>query len=291
MVDQKITFLSSTIYLKEDTFEFCPSRKSGQETIITNYQKATISKKYLVSNISTMLHLSQNSSSNHQILLNDMENNLKPIFLKNAYPLKLIESKFNQFLQNGPKPKPPDVTFTLCIPYTSKNIDFHMQKLTKQIKLVLPSFHIRLAYKGIQLSNLFSADAKPSKPQEIETTNCCYHFKCLCLSHYVGMTGRMIKNRATEHRNPSSAKGIYYHINSCPNYLTRLSYFERENFRLEDGVRARQKKRDKFFMQHFSVLQKSFRSYFERRKTEAFFIRILRPDLNNQNDHRFFALF
>ena len=74
--------------------------------------------------------------------VNDMENNLKPIFLKNAYPLKLIEY---QFLQNGPKPKPPEVTFTLCILYTSKNINFHMQKLTKHIKLVLPSFYIRLA--------------------------------------------------------------------------------------------------------------------------------------------------
>ena len=105
------------------------------------------------------------------------------------------------------------MTFNLCISNTSKTIDFHLQKLIKQIKLILPSFHIRLSYKGIKLSNLFSADAKPPKPNEIETTNCCYHFKCTCLSHYVGMTGRKIKNRATEPRNPSSAKGIYYHIN------------------------------------------------------------------------------
>jgi hypothetical protein len=268
-----------------------PPEKNGQDTILTNYHKATISKKYLVSNIQTMLHHSQNSSSTFDILLNDMENNLKPIFLKNAYPLKLIDSKFMQFLQNGPKPKPPDVTFTLCIPYTSKNIDFHMQKLIKQIKFILPEFHIRLAYKGIHLSNLFSADAKPKNPEVIETTNCCYHFKCGCLSHYVGMTARSIKTRATEHRNPSSAKGIYYHIHSCPNYLSRLSEFESLNFRPEHGIRAKQKLRDKFFMQHFKILQKSFRSYFDRRKTEAFFIRILRPDLNDQNSHRFFALF
>ena len=238
-----------------------------------------------------MLHLSKNSSSNHEILLNDMEHNLKPIFIKNAYPLTLINSKFLQFLQNGPKPKPPESSFTLCIPYTSKTIDFHIQKLIKQIKLFLPHFHIRLAYKGIKVSNLFSSDAKPLKSKEIETTNCCYHFKCICLSHYVGMTGRMIKTRAIEHRNPSSAKGIYYHINSCPDYLTKLSNFERDNFRLENGVRARKKLIDKFFMQHFKLLQKSFRSNYERRKTEAFFIRILRPDLNDQNNHRFFTLF
>ena len=176
----------------------------------------------------------------------------------------------------------------MCIPYTSKDIDFHIQKLIKQIKLVLPNFHIRLAYKNIKLSTLFSADAKPPKSPEIETTNCCYHFKCLCLSHYVGMTGRMIKNRAVEHRNPSRAKGIYYHIHSCPNYLARLANFERENFLLETGVGARQKLRDKFYMQHFSVLQKGFKSYSDHRKTGTFFIIILRPD---QNDHRSFTLF
>ena len=105
------------------------------------------------------------------------------------------------------------------------------------------------------------------------------------------MTARTINTRATEHRNPSKAKGIYYHIHSCPNYLTRLAEFENTNFRPSDGVRARIKMRDKFFMQHFRVLQKSFGSYFDRRKSEAFFIRILRPDLNDQNDHRSFTLF
>ena len=105
------------------------------------------------------------------------------------------------------------------------------------------------------------------------------------------MTGRKIRTRAKEHRNFSTAKGIYYHIHSCPNYLERLHNFERENFLLEQGVRARQKIRDKFYFGHFSVLQRGFRSYFERRKTEAFFIRILRPDLNEQNSHRYFSLF
>ena len=141
------------------------------------------------------------------------------------------------------------------------------------------------------MSNLFSADAKPPKSHEIDTNNCIYHFKCLCLSNYVGMTGRKIRTRAKEHRNFSTAKGIYYHIHSCPNYLERLRNFERENFLLEQGVRARQKIRDKFYFGHFSVLQRGFKNYFERRKTEAFFIRILRPDLNEQNSHRYFTLF
>ena len=291
MLDNKLNFLSSTIFLENDTFEFRPYRKQASETILSNFRKAIISEKYLISNIFTMLHLSKNSSSTHEILLYDMENNLKPILLNNAYPLKLIKSKFTQFLQNGPKPKPPDVIFTLNLPYTSRNMDYHIKKMINDIKLIMPTFHIRLVYKSIRVSNLFSADSKPKKSDILESTNCCYQFKCLCKSHYVGMTARMIKTRATEHRNPSSAKGIYYHINSCPTYLFHLAEFERKNSNANTGKRAKKKIKDSFFMQHFKILQKRFRSYFERRKTEAFFIRILRPDLNDQKDHNCFALF
>ena len=201
MVDNELTFLSSTIFLTNGSFEFRPSRKNGAETILTNFNKATISEKYIVSNIFTMLHHSQNSSSSHDIFLNDMENNLKPILLNNGYPLKTINSNYFKFLRNGPKPKPPDVNFSLSIPYTSKTIDYHIKKLIAQIKVVMPNFHVRLAYKGIKLSNLFSADAKPKISEEIQTTNCVYHFKFLCLSHFVSMTARTIKARATEHRN------------------------------------------------------------------------------------------
>ena len=135
MIDNELNFLSSTIFIEDNTFRFRPYRKNGCETILTNYKKTTISKKYLVSNISTMLHNSKNSSSDEEILLKDIKTNLKPILGNNCYPLKLLDSKFKQFLEYGPKPKPPDVTFTLCISYSSKNIDFHIQKMIKQIKI------------------------------------------------------------------------------------------------------------------------------------------------------------
>jgi hypothetical protein len=76
-----------------------------------------------------------------------------------------------------------------------------------------------------------------------------------------------------------------------PDYLTRLNKFENENFRPRDGVRAKQKLRDKFFMSHFKVLQKRFGSYYARRKAEDYFHRIYQPDLNDQKDNRFFSLF
>ena len=91
------------------------------------------------------------------------------------------------------------------------------------------------------MSDLFSSDSKPSKPDIIDSNNCCYHFKCTCSSHYVGMTARKIKTRDKEHRNPSSAKGIYYHINSCPSYLTKVKDFENQNLAPNSGPRVKKK--------------------------------------------------
>ena len=102
MIDNKLNFLYSTVFVQNDTFEFRSYRKNGSDTIMINFKKSTISEKYLINNICTMLHQAQNASSNHEILLNDMEQNLKPIFLNNSYPLKLLNSKFFQFLQHGP---------------------------------------------------------------------------------------------------------------------------------------------------------------------------------------------
>jgi hypothetical protein len=76
------------------------------------------------------------------------------------------------------------------------------------------------------------------------------------------------------------------YMHNCLDYLSRLNKFENDNFRPRDGVRPRQKMRNEFFMSHCKVLQKSFGSYWERRKAEAYFIRIYRLDLNDQKDHK-----
>ena len=46
-----------------------------------------------------------------------------------------------------------------------------------------------------------------------------------------------------------------------------------------------------FFKRQFTTLKKNFRSYYERRDAEAYFIRTQRPDLNGQNEHKFFKLY
>ena len=51
MIDSEISYLSSTIFLANESFEFRPSRKNAVDAILTNFKKAIISEKYLISNI------------------------------------------------------------------------------------------------------------------------------------------------------------------------------------------------------------------------------------------------
>jgi hypothetical protein len=48
--------------------------------------------------------------------------------------------------------------------------------------------------------------------------------------------------------------------------------------------------RDKFFMEHFNIIQKNFRSFDELAKAEALFIRIYKPSLNEQKNHDSFFI-
>ena len=46
--------------------------------------------------------------------------------------------------------------------------------------------------------------------------------------------------------------------------------------------------RDKFFMDHFEIVQKNFRSFDHLEKAEEFYIRIYKPNLNEQKKHERF---
>ena len=126
---------------------------------------------------------------------------------------------------------------------------------------------------------------------KLDTCNCIYQFRCLFNKQYVGMTKRTLRMRAIEHRTPSSAKKAYHHINQCPTYISKWQEFEGKNVPPNTQVTFIKKMRDKFLMDHFKILQKNFRNYFERRNAEAFFIRIFKPTLNDQCKHRNFSLF
>ena len=85
-----------------------------------------------------------------------------------------------------------------------------------------------------------------------------------------------------EHQQPSRANGILKHIAVCPVYQEQLKL---------TSTTLTQKTTFEFFKKHFKIIRKGFRSQKELRRSEAFYIRVKKPDLNDQKDHNFFKLF
>ena len=108
------------------------------------------------------------------------------------------------------------------------------------------------------------------------------------------MTGRQLLERAQEHQRPSLESPIYMHLSTCTKYKKSFRQFQKQPGQKDvDTKKAPELRKQKFefFKRQFTTLKKNFRSYFDRRNTEAYFIRTQRPDLNGQNEHKFFTLF
>ena len=232
-----------------------------------------------------MLHRKRDCCSNADLFEQSLEE-LKVVLLKNGYPKKLVENKIKIFLSDDQKPDHPDRVHTLCLNFNAFSMEPYINSLLRKMKNIVPEFLVNIAYKSIPVSNLFSTNSKASIPYE-ETSNVCYQFRCDCSSHYIGHTSRPMIERIGEHQRKSTAKGIYYHILTCPEYLKKQNLFRPYPY---TKMTSKQRK-FAFFKSQFKILQKSFRSNFERRKTEAFYIRVKRPDLNDQKDHHSFKLF
>ena len=190
-------------------------------------------------------------------------------------------------MSDDQKPDRPKRVHTLCLDFNAFSMEPYVNNLLKKMKNLVPEFLVNVAYKSKTVSQLFSTNSKGAVPF-IETPNICYQFRCHCGSHYIGHSERPMIDRLQEHQQPSKAKGVLWHILSCPEYLKK-----KKDIVIFDPSKKKisKEKSYQFFLSHFKILQKSFRSHDERKKTEAFYIRVKRPDLNDQRDHKAFKLF
>ena len=103
----------------------------------------------------------------------------------------------------------------------------------------------------------------------------------------------MLKVRAKEHKQSSKSLGVLEHITTCEFYKNREKLFLEENKNLLKPLKLTElQKQNEFYKSHFSIVQKNFRSKFNRLKSEAYYIRMFRPDLNIQvNTQKYFKLF
>ena len=80
---------------------------------------------------------------------------------------------------------------------------------------------------------------------------------------------------------------------TCDTYKTRTKLFMEEFKNLPKHLKLTELQKEiEFYKSHFSILQKNFRNVYERLRSEAFYIRMYRPNLNIQtNTWKYFCLF
>ena len=288
MSENKLKFLDCLIFIKEGKIEFEKVWRNGLDTVLSNYRKSVISPRYTENNILTQLHRTRDSCSSEE-LFNHKIKDLKTIFKRNSYPSNLFDKKFAIFQKNDQKPPRPDFHCTITLDYTSQKIEKHIRELVKLMKKYVHEFQVNICYRTFKVQNLYSGSAKAPLPT-FDCTNLVYKFQCPCSSTYVGETERELKVRAREHQQESRGKTIYDHIHSCDLFVKNRAKFVVQK-RRERDKRPVVKIRFDFFINHFSIIQKNFVSKYQRTKTEAFLIKVLKPELNEQVDNLSFKLF
>ena len=111
----------------------------------------------------------------------------------------------------------------------------------------------------------------------MDSSGLIYKFECDCSKTYIGETRRLLSTRAAEHGQRSRQTEISAHIFECKQYEKQFNI---------DYLLPGVKERKLFLLKHFKVLSKGLQKYRDRTIMEALFIRMFKPDLNIQNDHR-----
>ena len=267
---------------------------------MTNFRLSISPYKYKVNNIFTQIHRTRDCSSDEEqfsIALNE----LRTIFAKNSYPVKLVKSKISVFFKDDKKPPRPDQINSFCLDYNNHMVDIIAKKLVRKMKNFAPDFNINTCYRSIKISNIYSYTFKP-KNELMETANCVYCFECECSAKYIGQSKRLLKVRVGEHQQKARESSIYGHIIDCKEYKKKFRIFKKQNN--DQNVTVKQLEAEKqrlamtkdqikinYFQSHFKIIQKNFRSKQHRMDAEAFFIRMHRPKLNKQEELKFFKLF
>ena len=200
----------------------------------------------------------------------------------------MVESRISTFFQNDQKPPRAENINSFCLDYNSHSVDILAKKLVKKMKNFAPEFAINTCFRSIKISQIYSFSFKP-KTDMFQTANVVYNFQCLCASSYIGQTKKKLIIRVGQHQQASRKGAICSHIKFCPTYKNKFKYFrEAQKNKLS---MTEFKLKFEYFKSHFKIAQKNFRSKWHRLEAEAFFIRMNRPNLNDQKEQDFLKLF
>ena len=253
--DNWIPFIGIEIIKNGKELETRVYRKPTNTGLLLHFQ-SHVDKRYETSVLKTLLHRAHALSSTTEAF-HDECTRLRSIFSRLDYPVGLINSTIDMFIQNiATKPgKKTDDNNTVRIVLPFKH-QIAANAVRRQLRDL--SRKICVTLQPIFVSRKLEQDLKPKeiKPSIVNRQWVVYKFACdLCDADYVGFTARHLHQRIAEHKYSSIGKHL-------------LEAHGDKNL-LNEG--------------QFRVLKKCH-GKFDCLVYEMLFIQELRPSLNTQGD-------
>ena len=288
-IDGVLNFLDTSIYFDKNShkYEIKQFSKKIKSNVIQNYKHSVSPQSYKNGTLIGEIYRVKYCSSNNENLEKSLKD-LEEKFVANGYPRKLVKSKIIEVRERGFKKKEREIDFekekhenpdrfhTVCLNFTSERCSKVEKFIKNFIKKLTPDFRVNFAWKSVSLNNIVLPRLK-QKVSDMDSSGLIYKFKCDCSKTYIGETRRLLSTRAAEHGQKSRQTEISAHIFECKQYEKQFNI---------DYLLPGVKERKLFLFKHFKVLSKGLQKYRDRTIMEALFIRMFKPDLNIQNDHR-----
>ena len=216
-VNHKLPFLD--VLLTQESYRLSTSRyvKPTSTGEILNYN-SLCPKRLKIATIKTLLNRSFDLSSDWKCFINDVENNIKQILTNSNYPMNLIDSEINSFIERKVKNRPPTknkekINIFYCH-RMSNNYKTEESKLKSIIRNNIQAVQddhqvcLNIYYKSRKLKNLFIKNSPVDLglgERSVYLYKCPYG-QCNMSNFYVGYTECSLKSRFTNHAQNGSIK-------------------------------------------------------------------------------------
>ena len=296
MIESKITFLDTSVILNGDTMHLEQFRKSTASDVLVNYHTSVSPKSYKISTLVGELYRCNNTTST-SVARDAAIENTKNIFLKNRFPIKLINQKISELKNKDFRPSDgkqrrqeefddPDLDHhTLSLPFSSFRCSQIAHNIYKILKNITPFFKLHIVFSTLKLASVIYPRLKP-KTEYFNNSCTVYKYDCVeeCSSNYIGESERLLHKRILEHRTRSDSH-VCQHITVCTHYQNALyQQFEIDPDNLPNKHKMAHYGRI-FIHERFTILETNITNGFHRKIFEGLHITLHQPDLNKQVKH------
>ena len=254
-VNNSLPFLGMVITKTDNHLNTSVYRKKTNKGLLLHYQ-SHVDNRYKRSLIRTMLDRAKRLSSSPDLFSKECYD-LRKMFLKLKYPVKLIDSIFMRFHAsqdlNQSCIEPIDSPVLITLPFkdqkSADSVRKQLNDLGKKIdRVIQPVFTSKKISEDLKVTE--------TKPSLVNQQCVVYEFQCnSCDSNYIGYTSRHLHLRIEEHKYSVIGKHLQDKHNQRPTNLH----------------------------EQFTILKKCH-GKFECLIYEMLLIRKKRPTLNTQND-------